>query len=57
MNKQLKQTKTHRHGQICWLTRKRGVGVVQGKGGHIYGDRKWFDFRGGHTVQYTDDGS
>ena len=44
--KQEKQTKTRRHRQ----QREAGVGIVKGKGGQIYGDRR-FDFGGGHTVQ------
>ena len=44
MNNQEKQIKTHRHRQQSGGYQREGDGgVVKGKGGQIYGDRK-FDF-------------
>ena len=36
------------------VTTGKGVGGMKGKERQIYGDGRWFDIGGGHTMQYTD---
>ena len=49
------KTETHRHRQqYSGYQREGRLGVIKGKGGQIYGDRRLFDFGWwAHTMQYT----
>ena len=56
MNKQEKQTKTHRHRQQHGGCRREGRGGVEkSKGGQIQGNGEDLTLDGGHTMRYTDD--
>ena len=45
MNKQEKQTKSHRHRkQYGGYQREGGRGIVKGEGGQVHGEGRRFDF-------------
>ena len=47
------KTETHRHRQQYGGYQREG-GIVKGKEGQIYGEKRSSALGGGHTVQYID---